>query len=449
VLAKKIDTNSLDDDLEITDMFDADLTDDWEFNKTIWSWELIDANANYWSVIDTTDEDHAEFLKENKVPTIEWTNLLSEKDSEIEKKAQIAWFAAMWVLVANDVASFTWIWTIPWLIIWAWYDIHDAISDEDTSIILLKEMWLVDKNYVMDKSITDNLLATVWIIPWATAALKSVKLGKFIDKLSPKEIKYFNKIKENIWEFLKAKIQKVSNNKTVQNISQTAKKGKEKIINQTNKVSDNIKNSYSKNKEAYIHKKTWKTYYKNKEWKFINENWKTVNVKPENLNKVETLLWKIPFEKFKKIIEKKLETVYNWLSKEKQAIIDKRWWFKKLPLLIAKDIFFNKWNLGFATLFWISDLVMDREKDNGDRVSDFLESLLYWYLFWWIFYIWWKALKLTWYSIWKIKDLVVETWKLVMKHKWKLFIAASWTWITYELFYDEWNEKESPTKNTQ
>ena len=203
VLIKRLDTKQLDDDLEINDMFNAELTDDWEFDKTWESGEIIDANTNSWSVIDAADEEHTKYLKENWIKTIEWKTLLSNEDVEIQDKAMLYWYWVLAWLIANDIATFSWVWTIPWAVIWVWYDWVDMLSDEDTWMVLLKQLNLIDENFRMEKSLLDNLLATIWIIPWLTAVIKSAKLAKYMDKLNPKQLKEFNKAKDKVSNLIK------------------------------------------------------------------------------------------------------------------------------------------------------------------------------------------------------------------------------------------------------
>jgi len=59
------------------------------------SGELIDANTNSWSVVDTTDEKHSKLLKDNNIELLETPSMLSEEDEKIESDAQIAFMSAM------------------------------------------------------------------------------------------------------------------------------------------------------------------------------------------------------------------------------------------------------------------------------------------------------------------------------------------------------------------
>jgi hypothetical protein len=141
-------------------------------------------------------------------------------------------------------------------------------------------------------------------------------------------------------------------------------------------------------------------------------------------------------------LNKILKPIYDNLSNDKKKIIDWNWWYWSLLWKIAKDILLNKWNIWTSMLFWISDLVMDREKETDERTKDFFKALIVWYTMSGWFILWWKILKLAWYILSKQKQLLFFTWKKAFEHKWKIFLATMWSWVTYELFYDEGNYNE-------
>ncbi len=75
-----------------------------------------------------------------------------------------------------------------------------------------------------------------------------------------------------------------------------------KTGNEKTKPTESWENS--NNLEYFKHKKTWKIYTKDSEWKFYNENWKKVNLKEENLEKIEppkTNIWNEKVETKSKI----------------------------------------------------------------------------------------------------------------------------------------------------
>ena len=223
ILAKQIDLKPLKKTLstpswiwmnhkmfEIEEMFEAELTDDWEFNKTWASLELIDASANYWSVLDSSDEDHKAFMDENKIPGIEGASLLKDKnDINIERNASFTFYA---LLLLQVWAEFTPIWWTAW----AWIDAADMFTDEDVLLKTARAMPWVDSNYRMEKVWYDNVLAGVWLIPGATVLTKWDKLYTFFKKMWPNDKTLFmemiNNAGEKMWiwkEYLKIIKEKV------------------------------------------------------------------------------------------------------------------------------------------------------------------------------------------------------------------------------------------------
>jgi len=107
----------------------------------------------------------------------------------------LEYMALMWAMVANDIASFTWIWTIPWVAIWTWYDAYDLTQKEDAWWQVLKKMWLVDNRYyAWDKWFLEYGLNVLWLVPGMTAALKRAKIAKFASTLNAAEKAKFNKL---------------------------------------------------------------------------------------------------------------------------------------------------------------------------------------------------------------------------------------------------------------
>ena len=96
-----------------------------------------------------------------------------------------AWPAIFWSIVP-------WIWNLIWAFIWnlAWggIDLTDTFSDTEVLLDMLQFAWRVDPNYRMDKTWIDNVLAWLWLIPWATIVIKWAKLSKFLWKLPKEEV---------------------------------------------------------------------------------------------------------------------------------------------------------------------------------------------------------------------------------------------------------------------
>lgn len=189
------------------EMFNSNLTNDWDFDKTFlskaWFGEFWDSSRNNWEVFNISNEIDLKNLDwiENDLA---WLSLLNEKDKEIEDKA-IMWYMA-WIaaLIWNDIASFTWVWTIPWAVIWWGYWITDAFKNEDLMISILKWSWVIPEEYRTNREWYDNVIAWIWAIPllwWAIRwASKTVVITKYISKLTPEKLAEFNFMKGEAFE---------------------------------------------------------------------------------------------------------------------------------------------------------------------------------------------------------------------------------------------------------
>jgi hypothetical protein len=185
------------------EMFACNLTDDGDFDKTWTSFEIYDSIVNSWEVFDL--EKDSEYLKNN------WLNasdldltLLSERDIEVQSKAEIFCYAWLAALIGNDIGSFTWVWSVPWVIIWSSYSAVDLFNWEDNLISLWKASWYISKEYRVNKEWYENVLAWIWVIPlvwwWLRIVKNSEKLAIFISKLSPEKQVLFNNMISEISE---------------------------------------------------------------------------------------------------------------------------------------------------------------------------------------------------------------------------------------------------------
>lgn len=204
---------------QINAMFRAILTDDGDFDKTWTSFEILDANTNNWQVFDTkTDVSFFKKIWYNKDELSE-LSLLSTADEKIESDATMWYMAWVWVLLGNDVATFaTWIWAIPWAVIWWTYWAVDAFKDEDLMISLLKNSGAIPEEYRTDKKLLDNILAWVWVIPWVRLLTKWEKLAKYISKLSPERLVKFWEMKTKVAEMMKNSFNKVKDTAKIDKI---------------------------------------------------------------------------------------------------------------------------------------------------------------------------------------------------------------------------------------
>lgn len=193
----------------LRDMFQADLTDEWDFDKTFSSFEIIDANTNNWNTFDTKSDE--KIFKQSwwDNESLKEISLLNEKDKEIDDEAGMWYMAGMATLIANDAASFTGVWTIPWAVIWAGYGLTDTFKDEDLMVSILKSVDAIPEEYRTSKEWYDNALAFVWAIPLAWQAVrwgtKAAKVAEYISRLSPEQLTKFEGMQAKISDAIKSK----------------------------------------------------------------------------------------------------------------------------------------------------------------------------------------------------------------------------------------------------
>ena len=206
---------------EINKMLDSEVLPNWNFDKTIWSLEIFDAYTNHWDIFDISrttatfterwiDRD---LFKLDRIKTVKWVSLLSEKDKKIEQDAITYYMLAVaaqitievWPAVAGSI--FPGVWTAVWALVWdvAWWVVNVADLFSNTEVLLdwLQDAWLVDPNYRMGKTLIDNILAWIWLLPWMTPLLKWEKVAKFLSKLPKAEL---DKWLKKVINILKSKI---------------------------------------------------------------------------------------------------------------------------------------------------------------------------------------------------------------------------------------------------
>lgn len=194
----------------LEEMFKSDITEEGDFDKdffsSAWFGEIWDSSKNNWEVFDTSDEKDLKLISSIwfKAEDLLNINLLNKEDSEIESKANMWYMAWIAALIANDAASFTWVWTIPWAVIWGWYGLTDAFKEEDLMISILKTTWRIPEEYRTNKEWYDNVLAWIWAIPLAWQALrlssKAAIVSKYMTKLTPERLLEFNAMKGQMVE---------------------------------------------------------------------------------------------------------------------------------------------------------------------------------------------------------------------------------------------------------
>ena len=180
---------------KIKKMLWAEVLSDWDFDKTWKSMELIDANTNNWNILDIREDIDARFLEENWITSIEDISLLSEKDKQIESTAQYTFYALLAIQIWLEF-------TPAWWTIWAWIDWYDLFSDSEALIDLWKKIWVIDENYKTEKTLVDNVLAGIWLIPWMTILTKWDKLYTFFKQMWPEDKTFFMELLDKVWEKL-------------------------------------------------------------------------------------------------------------------------------------------------------------------------------------------------------------------------------------------------------
>lgn len=80
---------------EIKKMLDAEILENWDFDKTWKSMEVIDANTNNWNTFDISDDFDNTYLSEQWIKWIENISLLNDKDKQTEKVAQYTFYSLL------------------------------------------------------------------------------------------------------------------------------------------------------------------------------------------------------------------------------------------------------------------------------------------------------------------------------------------------------------------
>lgn len=170
---------------EIEELMTAHLDSEWNFDEWLFSTQ---------SIFNTEKESHRELLSELGVQEFE-ISLLNEKDKQIQDEATLYFMAMIWVQIWVETLGW-----VVWNIVWGWIDVYDSFSSEEELLNIAKNLGLADKEFRMDKTWVDNVLAGVWLIPWATQAIKWPRLASFMEKVDAKTFENaVSKVKEQVW----------------------------------------------------------------------------------------------------------------------------------------------------------------------------------------------------------------------------------------------------------
>lgn len=172
---------------EVEQLMWAKIDEDWDF-----------VEAKFWlytqSIFDMNNSADNNLMSDLWVQQID-ASLLSPEDMKIEEQAMLYFMAAIAVQVWWEI-----LWWPVWMWIWAWIDIYDTFSKEETLLKIVQAAGLVNTDFKMEKTWVDNVLAWLWLIPWATQIIKGSKLAKYMDNVDIKAFEVAKqKIKEKLW----------------------------------------------------------------------------------------------------------------------------------------------------------------------------------------------------------------------------------------------------------
>lgn len=191
---------------EIKSMFETSKVDkNWNLDGDYFDDAIFDSWRSY----------DKRFWEANWITMCEFPSILNEKDKEIETNAQLYFMAAIWVQLAVEMwpaaalSIFPWFWTALWAMWWAaiWWivDIADTFSSTEILLDIVQKMWFVDPNYRMDKTLIDNILAWIWILPWMTGLVKWKALWEFLRKLPAEKQSQFEETMFKILDKIRPK----------------------------------------------------------------------------------------------------------------------------------------------------------------------------------------------------------------------------------------------------
>jgi len=174
---------------EIQDMFAADLDDDGQFDE-LWA-EFF----NQAGTLDIARDPRSKRIFQNigqSESDLNNMNILNESDVEIERNAMKVFMGMIGAHIALEAWPAVLASVVPgigtaagalvWNLAGAWIDIKDTFSDREELLVLAQKAWMVPKEYRMNKTLLDNVLAWLWLIPWVTIATKTAKLARIMVK---------------------------------------------------------------------------------------------------------------------------------------------------------------------------------------------------------------------------------------------------------------------------
>lgn len=156
---------------ELDELLKASVNKNWDFDE----WLISTQN-----ILSTENKQEKELLTDLWVKELD-LSLLNETDKKIEENAMLNFMAMIWVQIWVET-----LWWLSWTALGWWVDLYDMVSKDEVLLKILQSVNLVPEDYKMDKTLLDNILAWIWIIPWATQIIKWWKLAKFMEKVDTK-----------------------------------------------------------------------------------------------------------------------------------------------------------------------------------------------------------------------------------------------------------------------
>lgn len=157
---------------EIEEMISWDVNNNWDFIE--WNFFQKISWVYTQDILDKSDLGDKRLL--SGIPNVDWVDILSDADKELEGDIMIKYLAFVWTMII----PYAWVVTsVP-------SDYRDAFSDVEWTIATMKSYWLVPEEYQMSKHWYDNVLWVIWLIWtgfWAQWISKSFKFTKVYIKL--------------------------------------------------------------------------------------------------------------------------------------------------------------------------------------------------------------------------------------------------------------------------
>lgn len=331
--------NLLEEKIEAEKMFKADILEDWKFDKTWVSWEVIDANTNNWNVFDISEKESKDLLAQSGINIeIETPSLLNEADKTIEDEASIAYV----IYVISMLIPYVWMATaIP-------ADVVDLCSDNEWVTTMLRETWIVDKDFRMEKNYWDTLLwgASILLsVFWLQSISKWWKLIKANSLLAKIKVDKLESLLNSTWKKMWITEDRLNQ---IKEFLKIWKKNDKQIVQSVDDIPDLRKLDFTKKEIDIIDSNFSNLFNKLTDWKAnssIEIAWKKITVRwkweylvewsQEIIKKDDVLKMFTAEEKYEnllKISQKNISKLTNSLKFDKKWFFDFKWKYK-----VSKD----------------------------------------------------------------------------------------------------------------